>query len=171
MMQFWPIMHLNKLFHPSVGADLSALIRINRSHEDWPEAGWSVGVIFMITRRGWERGPVPCCERNEQSSSCHAEPQRSISMTRRDRPFAATQHDSVRHLRLCVLEGFHGRPLEEHAARSSRLQQGTGPRSHPRRVIFMITHTGHSPSGLTSWLRLMRMKADKSAPTSASSFM
>jgi hypothetical protein len=31
-------MAFNEIFRPSVGADLSALIRINRSHEDKHEA-------------------------------------------------------------------------------------------------------------------------------------
>jgi hypothetical protein len=89
-------------------ADSSALIRINRSHEDRPEAGWPVGVTFMVTRRGWERGPVPRCERDEwatmkalhyastedASPSCHPEPQRRVYRAgRRD---ASTRY---RHLR------------------------------------------------------------------------
>ena len=60
-------MHINKLFRPSVGADLSALIDINLSHEERQEAGWPVGVTFMVTRREWERGPIRCCERDERA--------------------------------------------------------------------------------------------------------
>ena len=39
-------------------------IGINLSHEDRQEAGCSVGVTFMVTRRGWVRGPVACGERD-----------------------------------------------------------------------------------------------------------
>ena len=60
---------------------------------------------------------------------------------------------------------FHGHPWVGKAARSSRLQQGTGSRSHPRRVTMKVTPTDHLASGLSSWLWLMRMRADKSAPT------
>src|SRR5438552_8904431 len=41
------------------------------------------------------------------------------------------------------------------AARSSRSQQGRGPRSHPRRVTMKVTPTDHRASCLSSWLRLM----------------
>src|SRR6266516_2927321 len=51
------------------------------------------------------------------------------------------------------------------AARSSRSQQGRGPRSHPRRVTMKVTPTDHPASCLSSWLRLMPIQVDKSAPT------
>jgi hypothetical protein len=44
-----------------------------------------------------------------------------------ERCFAAAQHDM----------------MVTPAAGSSCLQQGTGPRPHPRRVIMKITPTGH----------------------------
>jgi len=46
------------------------------------------------------------------------------------------------------------------AARSSRSQQGRGPRSHPRRVTMKVTPTDHPASCLSSWLRLMPITAD-----------
>src|SRR6266487_2921117 len=51
------------------------------------------------------------------------------------------------------------------AARSSRSQQGKRPRSHPRRVTMKVTPTDHPASCLSSWLRLMPIQVDKSAPT------
>ncbi len=44
---------------------LSALIGITLSHKDRQEA---VGVTFMVTRRGWVRGPIPCYKRHEQAA-------------------------------------------------------------------------------------------------------
>ena len=49
----------------------------------------------------------------------------------RDRPFAAAQGDTVRHLRLMLVEGLLGHPWVGCAASSSRSQQGTGPRPIP----------------------------------------
>jgi hypothetical protein len=50
-------------------------------------------------------------------------------------------------------------------ARASRSQPGRGPRSPPRRVTMKVTPTDYPASGLSSWLRLMPMMADTSAPT------
>src|SRR5713101_2618558 len=59
-------------------ADKSAVIRFNLSHEERQKAGRSVGVTLMVTRRGWECGPVPCCERNERAARpSHGRPSRS----------------------------------------------------------------------------------------------
>ncbi len=70
-------------------------ININLSHEDRHEAGRPVGVIFMVTRRGWGRGPAA-------SRGCHAEPQRSISHPIETDPRCALG-DTMRHLRLMLI--------------------------------------------------------------------
>ena len=79
------------------------------------------------------------------------------------RPFAAAQGDSMRWLRFMCIGGLLWSPVGGACCPFILLTARNMARSHPRRVTVKVTSTGRPASGLCSWLRLMRMRADKSA--------
>jgi hypothetical protein len=79
------------------------------------------------------------------------------------RPFAAAQGDSVRWLRFMCIGGLLWSPVGGACCPFILLTARNRARSHPRRVTVKVTPTGRPASGLCSWLRLMRIRADQSA--------